>query len=99
MACPTLIDPACIVSVVGKAAGSAAADGAVSGIASAIQSGITWVVSGTVDWWIQVPSPNLAAEPVVGALQRWLLPVTVAVAPAGPRGGGAGPPALRWPRR
>jgi hypothetical protein len=80
MACPTLIDPACIVTVVGKAAGSAVADGAVSGIASAIQSGITWVVSGTVDWWVQVPSPNLAAEPVVGALQRWLLPVTVAVA-------------------
>jgi hypothetical protein len=80
MACPTLIDPACIVSVAGKAAGSAVADGAVSGIASAIQSGISWVVSGTVDWWIQVPSPNLAAEPVVGALQRWLLPVTVAVA-------------------
>jgi hypothetical protein len=80
MACPTLVDPACIVSAVGKAAGSAVADGAVSGIASAIQSGIAWVVSGTVDWWIQVPSPNLAAEPVVGALQRWLLPITVAVA-------------------
>ena len=80
MACPTLVDPACIVSAAGKVAGSAVADGAVGGIASAIQSGIAWVVSGTVDWWIQVPSPNLAAEPVVGALQRWLLPVTVAVA-------------------
>jgi hypothetical protein len=80
MACPTLVDPACIVSAAGRVAGSAVADGAVSGIASAIQSGIAWVVSGTVDWWIQVPSPDLAAEPVIGALQRWLLPVTVAVA-------------------
>jgi hypothetical protein len=80
MACPTLIDPACIVSIAGKAAGGAVADGAVSGIASAIQSGIAWVVSGTVDWWVQVPSPDLASEPAVGALQRWLLPVTIAVA-------------------
>src|ERR1039457_5984063 len=51
-----------------------------AGIASAIQSGIAWVVSSTVDWWVQVPSPDLAAEPAVGALQRWMLPVTVAIA-------------------
>jgi len=51
-----------------------------TGIASAIQSGIAWVVSSTVDWWIQAPSPDLAAEPAVGALQRWMLPVTMAVA-------------------
>jgi hypothetical protein len=84
MSCPTLIVPACIVpSVVGQVAGSAAsgvASGAVAGIAGAIQSGITWVVSGTVDWWVTVPSPNLAAEPAVGALQQWLMPITVAVA-------------------
>lgn len=84
MSCPTLIVPACIVpSVVGRAAGSAAgvaASGALTGIADAIRSGIAWVVSGTVDWWVLVPSPNLAAEPAVGALQRWLMPITVAVA-------------------
>jgi len=80
MACPTLIDPACILPIVGNAVGSAAAGGALNGIASAIQSGIAWVVSGTVSWWVQVPSPDLAAEPAVGALQQWLLPVTVAVA-------------------
>ena len=84
MSCPTLIVPACIISpVVGQVAGSAAsaaASGAVAGIAGAIQSGITWVVSGTVDWWVTVPSPNLAAEPAVGALQQWLAPITVAVA-------------------
>jgi hypothetical protein len=84
MSCPTLIVPACIIpSAVGHTAGSAAgaaASGAVTGIAGAIQSGIAWVVSGTVDWWVLVPSPNLAAEPTVGALQQWLLPITVAVA-------------------
>src|SRR5580698_4343455 len=84
MSCPTLIVPACIISpVVGQVARSAAgaaADGAMTGIADAIQSGIAWVVSGTVDWWVTVPSPNLAAEPAVGALQQWLMPITVAVA-------------------
>jgi len=84
MSCPTLIVPACIVpSVVGRAAGSAAnaaANGAMTGIADAIQSGIAWMVSGTVDWWVQVPSQNLTAEPAVGALQQWLMPITVAVA-------------------
>jgi hypothetical protein len=85
MPCPTLIVPACIIipSVVGKAAGSAAgavASGAMTGIAGAIQSGIAWMVSGTVDWWVQIPSPDLAAEPAVRALQGWLMPITVAVA-------------------
>jgi hypothetical protein len=84
MSCPTLIVPACIIpSVVGRAAGSAASaatSGALTGIADAIQSGIAWVVSGTVDWWVQVPSQNLTAEPAVGALQQWLMPITVAVA-------------------
>jgi hypothetical protein len=83
VACPALIDPACVVgSIAGKAASAAAgtaANGAMAGIASAIQSGIAWVVSSTVDWWVQVPSPDLAADPAVGALQRWMLPVTVAV--------------------
>ncbi len=54
--------------------------GVVSGLASAIQSGLVWVVSDTVSWWVTVPSPDLAAEPAVGSLQRWLLPITVAVA-------------------
>jgi hypothetical protein len=80
MACPTLINPACIIpSLIGHAAGSAAS-GAFGAIAGAIQSGVAWMVSGTVDWWVKVPSPDLASEPAVGALQRWLLPLTVAVA-------------------
>jgi len=84
MPCPTLIVPACIIpSVVGPAArsaASAAASGAMTGIAGAIQSGVAWVASGTVDWWVRLPSPDLAAEPAVGALKGWLMPITVAVA-------------------
>src|SRR6266581_1515151 len=80
MACPTLIEPACIVrTFIGHVAGSAAS-GAIGAIAGAIQSGVAWMVSGTVDWWVKVPSPDLAGEPAVGALQRWLLPLTAAVA-------------------
>jgi hypothetical protein len=53
------------------------------GIASAIQSGIAWIVSNSIDWWIKIPSPDLAAEPAVGQLQHWMLPVTAAVAVLG----------------
>ena len=80
MSCPTLIDPACIIhSAVSQAAGTVTS-GAMTGIAGAIQSGVAWLVSSTVDWWVKLPSPDLAAEPAVGSLQRWMLPVTVSVA-------------------
>jgi hypothetical protein len=80
MACPVLIDPACVVrSVAGHVAGTAA-DGAMAGLAGPIQSGVTWLVTSTVDWWVQIPSPNLAAEPAVGALQHWVLPIAGGVA-------------------
>jgi hypothetical protein len=74
------VNPKCVVrSVTGHAAG-AVTGGVISGVAHAVQSGVAWTVSSTVDWWVKVPSPDLAAEPVVGELQRWLMPVTVAVA-------------------
>ena len=87
MSCPVLLDPACVVgkvvgSVIGAAAGTAA-DDALSGIAGAIQSGVSWIVTSSIDWWVQLPSPDLAAEPAVGRLQQWTLPVAVAVAVAG----------------
>ena len=53
------------------------------GIASAVQSGIAWMVTQTVTWWIQIPSPDLAGEPAVGQLQQWILPLAVAVAVLG----------------
>ena len=33
-----------------------------------------------VAWWINLPSPDLAADPVPRALQAWLYPFTAAVA-------------------
>lgn len=84
MSCPVLIDPSCVV--VGKVAGSvagSAASGALNGIASAIQSGVAWIVTNSIDWWVKVPSPDLAAQPAVGRLQQWMLPLAVAVAVLG----------------
>jgi hypothetical protein len=84
MLCPVLISPECLVfrQTVGAGAGTAA-NGALNGIASAVQSGISWMVTQTVTWWVQVPSPDLAGEPAVGRLQQWMLPVAVAVAVSG----------------
>ena len=84
MACPVLISPACVVAgkVAGAVAGTAAS-GALNGIAAAIESGITWMVTQTATWWVQVPSPDLAGEPAVGQLQQWMLPLAVAVAVLG----------------
>jgi hypothetical protein len=87
MSCPVLLEPACLVGhVIGSVAGSAAGSAASSvldGIASAVQSGIAWIVANSIDWWIKIPSPDLAAEPAVGQLQRWMLPLTAAVAVLG----------------
>jgi hypothetical protein len=87
MPCPVLLDPGCLVVkgiglVAGQAAGTAAG-GVLNGIADAIQSGIAWIVTNSIDWWIKVPSPDLAAEPAVGRLQQLMLPIAVAVAVLG----------------
>src|SRR5690349_25099156 len=84
MACPVLISPACIVAgkIAGAVAGTAAS-GALNGIAAAIESGISWMVTQTSTWWVQLPSPDLSGEPAVGQLQQWMLPLTVAVAVLG----------------
>ena len=84
MACPVLISPACVVAgkIAGAVAGTAAS-GALNGIAAAIESGITWMVTQTSTWWVQLPSPDLSGEPAVGQLQQWMLPLTVAVAVLG----------------
>jgi hypothetical protein len=50
------------------------------GVAGAVEHGIAWTVSATMSWWVRVPSPDLAADPAVGTLQRLLLPVTIGVA-------------------
>jgi hypothetical protein len=83
MSCPVLLSPACLIGKLAGAVGGSAAAGALNGIASAIESGIGWMVKQSVTWWIQVPSPNLAGNPVVGRLQQWILPLAVAVAVLG----------------
>ena len=84
MVCPVLIDPSClVVGQVVKTATGAAASGALGGIATAIQSGVSWMVTQTLTWWIQVPSPDLAGQPAVGQLQQWILPLAIAVAVLG----------------
>ena len=83
MPCPTLISPACIIGKAAGAATNAVASGAMQNIATTIQSGIGWVVSSTVDWWVKVASPNLAAEPAIDRIQQQILPVAIAVATAG----------------
>ena len=84
MLCPVLIAPGCLItqSAVGAVASAGASD-VLGGIASAVQSGIAWMVTQTVTWWIQIPSPNLTGEPAVGQLQQWILPLAVAVAVLG----------------
>src|SRR6266487_3529601 len=80
MTCASLIDPACIISVITGSAAGGVTGGVMAGLAQTIQSGIGWVVSSTIDWWVSVPSPDLSAEPAVTALQNWVLPLTAAVA-------------------
>ena len=79
MACPVLISPSCIV--VGKAVGAmagTAACGALNGIAAAIESGVSWMVTQTPTWWVQVPSRTWpASRPWASSSSgscRWLSP-------------------------
>jgi hypothetical protein len=82
--CTILLFLDCVIAR--KAVGGAASAGAsdvLGGIASAIQSGIAWMITQTITWWVQVPSPDLAADPAVGQLQQWILPLAAAVAVLG----------------
>ena len=84
MLCQVLINPDClIIGQITGAAARSAGTGALNGIASAVQSGISWMVTQTITWWVQVPSPDLAGEPAVAQLQQWMLPLAVAVAVTG----------------
>jgi hypothetical protein len=89
--CSVLLEPYCLVgreiasgvgSVAGNAAGAATSD-ALNGIAAAVESGVAFVVSNSIDLWVRIPSPDLAAEPAVARIQQWLLPLSAAVAVLG----------------
>jgi hypothetical protein len=72
-----------------KSATSSVAGDVLTGIAQAVTDGVKWVFTNTATWWLRIPSPNLAGEPAIAAMQRWLLPVTVAIAVAGVIAAGA----------
>jgi hypothetical protein len=79
--CDTLVEPACaVISRVVTSATSSVTSDVLSGLADAISDGVRWTVQNTATWWIAIPSPNLAAEPAITAIQAWLLPITAAVA-------------------
>jgi len=83
MHCDTLVDPACaLITHAVTSAVSAAASDALSGLADAISDGVRWTVTNTATWWLRLPSPDLAAEPAITAIQSWLLPITATVAVA-----------------
>src|SRR5260370_6100783 len=81
MPCNTVIEPACrgaghlLQTVTGAAAG-----GVLGGIALAVMAGVKWIVADTATWWVQIPSPDLAAEPAVPRIPQWPLPLTPPVA-------------------
>jgi len=89
MPCNPFTDPACVAGNVIKSVVHSATNDVLSGIAQSVTDGVTWIVTNTATWWLRVPSPDLAGEPAVAAIHRWLLPVTVAVAVGGVIAAGA----------
>ena len=82
--CNPILDPACaVIAPVVRSASGTVAGGVLDSVAQAVTEGIRWIVVNTATWWIQLPSPNLAAEPAVTRIQQWLLPVAAAVAVGG----------------
>lgn len=65
---------------VAKAAAGTVANAAIGGLAGAIQDGIGTIAKDMVAWWINLPSPDLATDPVPRVLQEWLFPFTAGVA-------------------
>ena len=80
----TVTAPAGAVDGVAGGAAKAAAGGvtnaAIGGLAGAIQDAIGTIARDMVSWWVNLPSPDLAADPVPRTLQAWLFPFTAAVA-------------------
>jgi hypothetical protein len=89
MPCNPLTDPACAVNHVITSVTSNAASDVLNGIAQAVTAGVKWIIENTATWWLHIPSPNLAGEPAITAMQSWLLPITAAVAVAGVIAAGA----------
>lgn len=72
-----------IVQGVGGAAGKAVAsatDSAVEQLAKAIETGIGQVLTSLETYWLNLPSPDLTANPVPRIMQEYLWPWTVSLA-------------------
>src|SRR6266702_2609864 len=82
MSCNPLTDPACIITKVIPPVTGTVTGGILAGIAQAMNEGIRWIVVNTATWWVQIPSPDLTAEPAVARIQAWLLPITLAIGAA-----------------
>src|ERR1039457_7259274 len=87
MSCTPLTSATCIAQIAASAASHAAGgvaggvtNAAVGGLAGAIQDGISTIATGMVAWWIKLPSPDLATDPVPHVIQAWLWPFTAGVA-------------------
>lgn len=82
--CPALLSPVCVIKsaapnpITGTA--NAVGNGALEALAHSIQEAISWVITGTFTWWVQVPSPDLESEATVYAIQGWMMPIATAVA-------------------
>jgi hypothetical protein len=66
-----------------RAAGGAAASAGVSALGSAIQNALATIAKDTLAAWVNIPSPDLATDPVPRLIQQWLFPFSAAVALTG----------------
>lgn len=82
--CPALISPVCTIeralpNPITEATG-AVGNSALDALAKSIQDAITWVITGTLTSWLQLPSPDLEHEAAIGSLHWWFMPIATVVA-------------------
>lgn len=80
MTCPKVLSPVCVVTDPAHAVSTSIGSSLIDSLSHSVHAAVASTIAGFVDWWINIPSPNLASEPSVQAVQHWLMPVTVAVA-------------------
>jgi hypothetical protein len=85
--CAVFFNIACAAGGAASALGSQAAGTLASGflgyLAGEIQKAITWLFTNSTDFWVRLPSPDLATQSAIGAARQWLLPLAGAVAAGG----------------
>ncbi len=66
-----------------EAIGEAVTSSAVEAFADAIRGGMAWVLEATLSWWIDTPTLGDDSESTIELIQKYVLPLTIAVAVAG----------------